>query len=111
WDRIGASPGSMPTSISLCDGVAGGLSKCRASALDPFSHSILRRRKIRRSHFMPDNAATLERLESSLGSDWPAVRKARSDATATRHRLDELFRDRTRLTLALSCSARWRGRK
>jgi len=41
---------------------------------------------------MSDNGATLDRLESSLGSNWPAIRKARSDATAVRHDLDELFR-------------------
>jgi predicted nucleotidyltransferase len=58
-----------------------------------FGHADLaHRRKIRRSHFMSDNGATLDRLESSLGSDWPAIRKARSDATAMRNRLDELFR-------------------
>jgi predicted nucleotidyltransferase len=42
---------------------------------------------------MSDNGATLDRLESSLGSDWPAIRKARSDATAMRNRLHELFRE------------------
>src|SRR5205809_7868248 len=41
---------------------------------------------------MSDNGATLERLESSLGSDWPAIRKASSAATAWRNRSDELFR-------------------
>jgi predicted nucleotidyltransferase len=41
---------------------------------------------------MSDNGATLDRLESSLGSHWPSIRKARSDATVRRNRLDELFR-------------------
>jgi hypothetical protein len=41
---------------------------------------------------MSDNGAPLDRLESSLGADWSAIRKARSDATAMRNRLDELFR-------------------
>jgi predicted nucleotidyltransferase len=41
---------------------------------------------------MDGTGGTLDRLESSLGCDSRAIRKARSDATAKRNHLDELFR-------------------
>jgi len=41
---------------------------------------------------MSDNRATLDQLESSLGSDWPAIRKAYGDSAARRSHLDQLFR-------------------
>jgi predicted nucleotidyltransferase len=41
---------------------------------------------------MAGTGGTLDRLESSLGCDWRAIRKARSDATARQNQLDELFR-------------------
>ncbi len=43
---------------------------------------------------MREGQSSIERLESRLGADWAAIRKAREDTTSRRQDLDHLFRDR-----------------